>query len=451
MGTRVSQKNAINTALARCTFFHVLGVATILGTIGLFSLQSIRAQAYDEKTHLLADLGVNLATAHSTKPNDPAGTLFFKYWSTAAIHTGTVHGCLLLDPDGKVIAYEPPNLVATHDVPTRFIIDAPTVPRSVEIDRPTTTSSESRLVWSTGQSGSHLCLLISPRDAWADLTGDAKIVIPLTLLLTCAGTGLLYLAQRRLIQRPLNQLLAATAAGAEGKLSPVSRCNDEFGRLATNIDRILRDWHTMRSRVGRMERTLDQRVADQTRRIENLLTKAEREAWIDPLTGLGNRRLLEDRLETLVDEQRATGQDLAIAIFDLDNFKPLNDQKGHAAGDDILRFVGELLRSCLRSTDLGLRYGGDEFVTILLDTSAEDAVRLVTRIMKLFSQRASTLGVTPKVSMSVGVASLNEHQPADGKELLSFADAALYTGKRAGKARVTLFDHQSSCTPRSNT
>lgn len=437
-GTAVPNQSTTTNSLAKFTFLNIFAVALILCVVSLYLLQSNQTRAHEEKIQALADLGANLATTSTGQSDDPARTLLFKYWSTAAIHAGTVHGCLLSDPIGKIEAYEPPDLVATHELPTQIPVGTPTLqpnPESPSLSKPAT-----KLFWATGDSGSHLALLAPPRDTWGDFASNAKFIILLTLLLTAGGTVLLCLLQKRMVHQPLHQLVAATASGAEETPKSLPRSHGKFGQLAANIERILDDWHTVRARVGRMERTLDERVADQTRAIENLLTKAEQEAWIDPLTQLGNRRLLEDRLESVVSEQRENDQDIAIAIFDLDNFKPLNDQKGHAAGDDILRFVGELLRGSLRSTDIGLRYGGDEFVAILLDTSAEEAAPLADRIIKLFAQRASTLGVTPKTSMTVGIASLLEHKPTDGHELMSFADAALYVGKRAGKAQVTIYD-----------
>ena len=177
---------------------------------------------------------------------------------------------------------------------------------------------------------------------------------------------------------------------------------------------------------------MNSRVADQTRQINAMLKRAERAVWIDPLTRLGNRSLLEDRLEKVFEAQRCSGQDLSIVMLDLDNFKKLNDTQGHVAGDEMLRFVGELVRGTIRPTDVGVRYGGDEFAIILVDTTPDKAAALAERL-RLFGQRAGVLGLDPPVSLSAGIASLLQDRPNSGKHLLRLADRALYKAKSRGK------------------
>ncbi len=407
-----------------------------LAAVAFSLLQQNRTLALDQRTTLLADAGAELATSGK---DATAQNLLFRYWANAVIFSDAADGCLLVDDDGHILQYEPPDLVVSHDLPTTLTVGTTALTRSSTEGTSTERADPSQLVWSKTGRGAHLAMLRPHRNWWADLRTDARWVIPITLAMIGVGTVLLHRMHVLLIDKPLAELLTATAAGAEGKVSTMGRRPDEFGQLARNVDRILNEWHTHRARAGRLERTLDQRVAQQTRQIESMLEKAEREAWIDPLTSLGNRRLLNDRLGPIFEQQQRNDQDLSIVIFDVDNFKPLNDQLGHAAGDEVLQFIGELLNGCLRSTDIGLRYGGDEFVALLLDTSSDDAALLADRITKLFAQRASLLKVQPRVSMSAGVASLREHKPRDGDDLLALADAALYVGKNGGKSQVSIY------------
>ena len=188
-----------------------------------------------------------------------------------------------------------------------------------------------------------------------------------------------------------------------------------------------------------MERDFDSRVVAETRQINAALSRATRAAWLDGLTGLSNRRALSEQFPTLFKAQVRAGKDLAVVMFDLDNFKHLNDSLGHAAGDELLEFVGQLLRTTLRADDLAFRFGGDEFLLVYPGLSAEAAAHIAQRVMPLFRQQAKTLSVQPGLSLSAGIASIRRHEPCDARELLSMADEALYHSKRTGKGKSTVF------------
>jgi diguanylate cyclase (GGDEF)-like protein len=136
---------------------------------------------------------------------------------------------------------------------------------------------------------------------------------------------------------------------------------------------------------------------------------------------------------------REAGDDLALIMIDVDYFKSLNDTLGHRAGDEVIRFVGELLRQCVREEDLAIRYGGDEFLLVLPGLNAAMATKVADRIVKLFGQQARLLAVEPKPGMSAGVASLKEHRPGNPPAFLQMADQALYQAKKLGKARVCVY------------
>ena len=214
----------------------------------------------------------------------------------------------------------------------------------------------------------------------------------------------------------------------------------EIGDLAKALTDLHVDIEQWRQRSDRMQHDFAVRIQTETARMTRELRQTQRNAWTDPLTRLGNRRLLDEKLGEIFQAQQRSGDDLTVVMIDLDNFKPLNDTMGHKAGDDLLKFAGELLRQCVREDDLAVRYGGDEFLLLLPGASAEDARTIADRTVRLFAQQTRLLKIEPRPSMSAGVASIRDHGPASPETLLLMADAALYTAKRAGKSQVAVYD-----------
>lgn len=159
----------------------------------------------------------------------------------------------------------------------------------------------------------------------------------------------------------------------------------------------------------------------------------------DPLTGLFNRRYLEETLEREVRRAGRAGQSLALLLLDVDGFKRQNDTFGHDAGDAVLRELGSLLARSLRREDVACRYGGDEFVLVLPDTALETAsrraeeIRVAVKALPLAAP-GSALG---SITVSIGLAAMPDHG-LDRDTLLAAADAALYRAKREGRDRVCL-------------
>lgn len=157
------------------------------------------------------------------------------------------------------------------------------------------------------------------------------------------------------------------------------------------------------------------------------------QALRDALTGLYNRRFLEETLErTCLDAERRKSPVAAIMI-DLDHFKRLNDLHGHAAGDAVLQEVAKAILSCLRGTDVACRYGGEELAVLLPDCSIAMAERKAAQIRGRISELCAGEGLS--VTASLGVASIPETS-ARASELLPSADAALYEAKQKGRDRV---------------
>jgi diguanylate cyclase (GGDEF)-like protein len=161
-------------------------------------------------------------------------------------------------------------------------------------------------------------------------------------------------------------------------------------------------------------------------------TEAREHAEFDSLTGLHNRRLFYEFLAREIARARRYERSVALIVFDLDDFKRVNDRSGHLAGDAVLADVADRVRSMVRATDIPCRVGGDEFGVILPETSSEDAEQLAERIaLSIRTQKIDRVGA---LKISAGVAELRaEDTPAD---LFNRADHALYRAKSTGKARI---------------
>ena len=157
----------------------------------------------------------------------------------------------------------------------------------------------------------------------------------------------------------------------------------------------------------------------------------------DPLTGLYNRRYMQEFLERELQSARRRHRPVAVMMLDLDHFKRYNDAFGHAAGDRTLAAVGEILLHSIRADDIACRYGGEEFALILPECSVQQAVARAESIRMRIAGIYFQPGERPESSMtiSVGVAAFDETTDRVGM-LLKLADDALYEAKRAGRNRV---------------
>jgi diguanylate cyclase (GGDEF)-like protein len=184
-------------------------------------------------------------------------------------------------------------------------------------------------------------------------------------------------------------------------------------------------------------RRIDESVERAAPVLANLrnLAIAETRAATDALTGLANRRALDDTLKRMVAQAGRTVSPLAVVALDLDHFKLINDTHGHERGDDVLAAVGALLRDLLRTGDFAARSGGEEFVVVLPDTDRDGAVLVAERIRN--GIEAVRGGVDLHVSASFGVAACPE-DAGDAAGLVRLADRALYAAKRNGRNRVEL-------------
>lgn len=175
-------------------------------------------------------------------------------------------------------------------------------------------------------------------------------------------------------------------------------------------------------------------------RIVNLVAKTNLLASSDPLTGLMNRRAFRDRVGAEVSRAERMETDLSLLLLDIDHFKSINDTHGHATGDDCLREVGALLASATRDYDLCARWGGEEFVVALPQTSPAQALLVAERIRGQIEELdvSASNGQTVPLSVSIGVATRRAQEKLD--DLVGRADVAMYEAKAGGRNRVIQHD-----------
>jgi diguanylate cyclase (GGDEF)-like protein len=178
------------------------------------------------------------------------------------------------------------------------------------------------------------------------------------------------------------------------------------------------------------------RRADLSGRVQaGRVAELGRMALHDPLTGLPNRTLLEDRLAMAIAGQRRGGGVLAVLFCDLDRFKLVNDSLGHDSGDAVLLVIAERLRRTVRATDTVSRLGGDEFVVVCPDLKGdEELVEVVERLLAVLTEPMEITGHEVVVSGSVGVSLVQPGSPARSlSDLVREADAAMYQAKANGR------------------
>lgn len=185
----------------------------------------------------------------------------------------------------------------------------------------------------------------------------------------------------------------------------------------------------------RMKTRLEHTLARRNRELEDALGTISQLAREDPLTGLLNRRAFLDLARHEQTRAARGAEPVAVAMADIDNFKPINDQHGHAVGDEILREVAARLREHIRDKDMVCRWGGEEFICLLPDTGLETARRVVERMRRELAGKPveTDAGAFP-IKLTFGIAPLRDDLDA----AIDAADRAMYQGKRAGRDRVVV-------------
>jgi len=195
------------------------------------------------------------------------------------------------------------------------------------------------------------------------------------------------------------------------------------------------------------ERELVKVVAERTADLSRANEELARLSYTDALTGLANRRIFNQTLETECSRLRRMNSVLTLLMIDVDHFKTLNDSLGHQIGDNYLMLVGsELSRLCRRKVDVPARYGGEEFAIVLPDTTADYANQFAEDVRKAIAAMQLphlASSIAPILTVSVGVATASRDRCCTPEALVAAADQALYAAKRGGRNRVSVFQPEA--------
>lgn len=268
------------------------------------------------------------------------------------------------------------------------------------------------------------------RDAVARLgealaaTHDARV-----LLRIVAATAVEATSARggRIVSADGSVIVSGHAEGeGERLILPLTASGERFGTLE-----LVGNSFSKEQRMNAASLAAHAVVALENARLHGMV---ERQALVDGLTGLANRRAASDALHAEVARAERLETQLSVVLADLDEFKEVNDLHGHAVGDEVLRVVAEVLRETLRESDVAGRWGGEEFLLLLPGADEEGAAQLAERVRVALAARSIPSLPGLRVTASFGVAEYaGETNP---EQLLEAADGALYRAKRAGKDRV---------------
>jgi diguanylate cyclase (GGDEF)-like protein len=259
--------------------------------------------------------------------------------------------------------------------------------------------------------------VLGPSDCWALRRGQPHVVDADDPLLSCPHV---------------------TDRTGDSICIPMSAHGDTVGMLHLIGHRLTTDTHVRN--LTQAKRSLGVAVAEQTAlaltNIE-LREKLRLQALRDPLTGLLNRRFVEEWIDREAARADRTGQPFGVIMIDIDHFKTINDVHGHDAGDQMLRAVADAVRGALRAGDMPCRYGGEEFLVLMTDVDPDTLRARAEAIREQVAAVRLDHGGTPMpgITLSAGIA-LYPHHGATANAVVHAADAALYGAKNAGRNRT---------------
>lgn len=262
------------------------------------------------------------------------------------------------------------------------------------------------------------------------------MAIAVTLLMVPVGYQVV-----RGVLKPIQQLTRAAHSLATGRLD--ERVNiqrrDELGQLAGAFNSMADQLSTSHGKLMKLNAELEDRVLQRTMALEQANKRLREMASRDSLTGLYNRRHFNDLLAQLFAESTRYRTELTCMMLDLDNFKRVNDSLGHQIGDRLLRLTADVIQQTIRESDVAVRYGGDEFVVLMPQTSPDEARSSAERILRRFrDDLARDVPEASIASLSIGLASREPDQPCEPAQLVQLSDEALYLAKAGGKNRITV-------------
>jgi diguanylate cyclase (GGDEF)-like protein len=272
--------------------------------------------------------------------------------------------------------------------------------------------------------------------ALAAAISSAKIILGFGVITALIGLGLAVAISRR-IARPI--IAIAQEADRIGRASGPTMLARQSGSV--EVVRLSRALRSLLRRIGFAEertREAELRASENALQFKDDLVKLQKMADTDYLTGLMNRRAFLAFADDAVEFSRRYKRGVATLMIDIDHFKKINDAHGHAAGDDAIKRIAEIIDRSIRSTDKAARFGGEEFVVLLREIDQEAAMLLAERIRNSIEQATITHGEASfAATASIGVA-INAGADRDVQDMIERADQALYIAKKTGRNRTVL-------------
>ncbi|HVT89729.1 MAG TPA: GGDEF domain-containing protein [Tepidisphaeraceae bacterium] len=228
--------------------------------------------------------------------------------------------------------------------------------------------------------------------------------------------------------RQLGKIVGEVRLGAV-PIEEISKVQGGPAILVPALMDLLRELREYKNKVIELEAEMRERVATRTHALERQIGSLRQQATRDVLTGLCNRRMFDTLLPQMVEHCSVQKADLSVLMIDVDNFKRLNDTLGHAAGDELLRNIGQIIRSGIREDDAAFRLGGDEFVIVLPNSGPNRAEQVAARMTEMVDALAKPLRLAVPVRLSIGFASISQLAQPELKELVKLADKRLYDVK----------------------
>lgn len=299
----------------------------------------------------------------------------------------------------------------------------------------------------TGTSGraivGYLHLAIDVTATKAQLEQVSRRVRQIALFMVLLAVPCSIFVTRRVVA-PLKELAQTACAIAKGSTDARAHIHteDEIGDLAQSFNTMADRLTESRMELLELNAELEGRVEQRTRELQELAAR-------DPLTGLYNRRHFGEVIAREFAAAERYDADLACLMLDLDRFKETNDRFGHRTGDEVLAIMAQVIGTELRGSDVAARFGGDEYIILLPQTSAASAAVLVDRIADRFKEEVSRKFPDAPVGVSIGVASLRTTRASSAEALIHEADVALYTVKDARKSGLLRDKRPRPARPRS--
>jgi diguanylate cyclase (GGDEF)-like protein len=258
--------------------------------------------------------------------------------------------------------------------------------------------------------------------------GVLQMLVVFTVLGMLAGAWVIWDLGR--IMARMGSLLASESA-----LSGFERRQDEVGTLMTSFNKMLVTIEQQAAEINTFATRLDAAYKE----LESTNARLKETSFKDEVTGLYNRRFFSMRLDEELARYRRFNHPASVVLMDLDGFKAVNDDLGHAVGDETLRDIAQILQKHSRGINVVSRYGGDEFAILLVETSKAGARLYADRIRQVIASFPFSHGKT--LTASLGVAAVPDDEAATAEDLFRAADEALYAAKRGGKNQVAAIEH----------